>query len=173
MTNKYKKPVGKRKYIDVYDVCDIWQVDDPSGAIQHAIKKLLCNGERGYKPAIQDYREAIGSIQRKIELMEAAEGNKEPIESQAVWPDEARIEAIGQNGNNGEHYPQNGKPSWDDAPEWANWLAQDEIGDWFWYERKPENADDDEFWFSDYDFELASDGEENPSWRNTLETRPQ
>lgn len=104
MTNKYKKPVGSRTHIDVYDVCDIWQVDDPSGAIQHAVKKLLCNGERGYKPAIQDYREAIGSIQRKIEIMEAAEGNKEPIESQTVWPDEARIEAIGQNGNDGVHY---------------------------------------------------------------------
>lgn len=29
------------------------------------------------------------------------------------------------------------KPSWNDAPEWANWLAMDEGGDWFWYEQKP------------------------------------
>lgn len=30
------------------------------------------------------------------------------------------------------------KPSWDDAPEWAKWLAVDPDGDWFWYENKPE-----------------------------------
>jgi hypothetical protein len=29
------------------------------------------------------------------------------------------------------------KPDWKDAPEWAMWLAQDEDGDWFWYENKP------------------------------------
>ena len=26
------------------------------------------------------------------------------------------------------------RPSWDDAPEWAEWLAQDESGEWFWFE---------------------------------------
>ena len=30
----------------------------------------------------------------------------------------------------------NGKPSWDDAPDWANWLTYDESG-WFWWEVKP------------------------------------
>lgn len=29
------------------------------------------------------------------------------------------------------------KPDWKDAPEWAQWLAQDENGKWFWYEREP------------------------------------
>lgn len=29
------------------------------------------------------------------------------------------------------------KPDWKDAPEWAQWLAQDPCGDWFWYENKP------------------------------------
>jgi len=28
-------------------------------------------------------------------------------------------------------------PSWKDAPEWANWLAQDEDGSWWWFEVKP------------------------------------
>ena len=31
----------------------------------------------------------------------------------------------------------NMKPSWDDAPEWAQWLAMDEDGRWWWYEEKP------------------------------------
>lgn len=29
------------------------------------------------------------------------------------------------------------KPSWDDAPEWAQWLAMDDDGVWFWYEDRP------------------------------------
>lgn len=32
------------------------------------------------------------------------------------------------------------KPDWKDAPEWANWLAQDEVANgecWVWFEDKP------------------------------------
>ena len=29
------------------------------------------------------------------------------------------------------------KPSWSDAPEWANWLAKDRGGEWYWYENEP------------------------------------
>lgn len=29
------------------------------------------------------------------------------------------------------------KPDWKDAPEWANWLAMDGDGAWFWYESEP------------------------------------
>lgn len=31
----------------------------------------------------------------------------------------------------------NDAPYWMDAPEWANWLAQDCDGVWFWYENEP------------------------------------
>ena len=31
----------------------------------------------------------------------------------------------------------NNKPSWDDAPEWANYLAMDCRGAWYWFEKKP------------------------------------
>lgn len=30
----------------------------------------------------------------------------------------------------------NVKPSWDDAPEWANWLTYDKDG-WYWWEDEP------------------------------------
>ena len=30
------------------------------------------------------------------------------------------------------------KPSWKDAPEWAQWLAMDKAGNWFWFQREPE-----------------------------------
>lgn len=29
------------------------------------------------------------------------------------------------------------KPDWKDAPEWANYLAMDEDGKWYWYEHEP------------------------------------
>lgn len=63
--NKYKKQC-KGIEIDVYDVLKAFNVVNP--AIQHAIKKLLAGGQRGYKDVEQDYNEAIQSIQRGIEL---------------------------------------------------------------------------------------------------------
>ena len=29
------------------------------------------------------------------------------------------------------------KPDWNNAPEWADYLAQDHDGIWYWYEEKP------------------------------------
>lgn len=59
--------VGVSVICDVYDVLQAWDVACP--AIQHAIKKLLQPGQRGSKSAVQDLREAIGSIERAIQLM--------------------------------------------------------------------------------------------------------
>ena len=30
------------------------------------------------------------------------------------------------------------KPEWKDAPDWAQWLAMDANGDWYWYELEPD-----------------------------------
>lgn len=38
------------------------------------------------------------------------------------------------------------KPSWKDAPEWAQWLAMDEDGQWVWFETEPHLVSDQE-WF--------------------------
>lgn len=29
------------------------------------------------------------------------------------------------------------KPDWKDAPEWAQYLAMDADGKWYWYEKQP------------------------------------
>lgn len=63
--SKYHKVI-KGIEIDVYDVLDGFKVYNP--AIQHAVKKLLMGGNRGYKSLEQDYLEAIESIKRGIEL---------------------------------------------------------------------------------------------------------
>jgi hypothetical protein len=61
------------------------------------------------------------------------------------------------------------KPNWKDAPEWAQWLAQDESGDWWWYENEPEAGDNT--WWSDEVHDRAI--KENGEWRETLEQRPE
>jgi len=71
--NPYTRPVHGRTHIDVYDVCDIFEVDDPTGASQQAVKKILCAGGRGYKHRIQDLQEAVGAINRRIVILEARE----------------------------------------------------------------------------------------------------
>lgn len=63
--NKYKRKVPSTE-IDVYDILKAFNVVNP--ATQHAIKKLLCAGDRGYKDKVQDLKEALASIERAIEL---------------------------------------------------------------------------------------------------------
>ena len=64
-SNKYKRKVPTLE-IDVYDILKAFKVVNP--ATQHAIKKLLCAGDRGYKDKVQDLKEALASISRAIEL---------------------------------------------------------------------------------------------------------
>ncbi len=70
-----------------------------------------------------------------------------------------------------EPLPTVAKPSWDDAPEWAQWLAQDENALWWWYASEPECGVN--VWRSSGDHsEIAARGNRNPNWRETLERRP-
>jgi len=66
MSNKYSKEIKKGVHVDVYDVLKAFDVMCP--AMQHAIKKMLCSGQRGVKGVEQDKLEAIQSIERSIEL---------------------------------------------------------------------------------------------------------
>ena len=56
----------KGQRVDVYDILSAYGVTNPADA--HAIKKMLCPGQRGSKDGIQDRQEAIVSLQRAIEL---------------------------------------------------------------------------------------------------------
>ena len=62
------------------------------------------------------------------------------------------------------------KPDWKDAPEWANWLAQDESCEWFWFEYKPVRRHDD--WGVKTKGRYANANFYNESWKETLERRP-
>ena len=64
----YHKDVSKLETIDVYKVCELFDVDDKSGAIHHAVKKLLCSGYRGVKDKRQDVQEAVDTLNRWLEM---------------------------------------------------------------------------------------------------------
>ena len=62
------------------------------------------------------------------------------------------------------------KPSWESAPDWANWLAMDEDGTWFWYETKPLVAEgSDSFSAEGKCLEVT---ETNRGWEDSVEKRP-
>lgn len=64
----YKKVPDGVQYIDVYRVLDLFEVADP--AIQHAVKKLLVAGGRGHKNLEKDVKEAIVSLNRRVQMWE-------------------------------------------------------------------------------------------------------
>ena len=70
---QYYKNVEHLKEIDVYTVHELFNIQDPSGCIQHASKKLLLSGVRtGGKSAIEDITEARDTLTRYLQLHGAA-----------------------------------------------------------------------------------------------------
>lgn len=72
MANKYPqhyKDVGDFSEIDVYAVHHLFDIQDPSGCIQHASKKLLLSGTHtNNKSQFQDITEARDILNRWLEL---------------------------------------------------------------------------------------------------------
>lgn len=110
----YFKDVSTLEFIDVYRILNLYRVTD--NAIGHAIKKLLCAVDRGAKSLDTDVQEAIDTLHRwqemQIENMKAVEPDTkvkawdQPDYCDSETYDEARIDAIGQNGNDGQHYKE-------------------------------------------------------------------
>lgn len=65
------------------------------------------------------------------------------------------------------------KPNWEDAPKYANFLAQDENGSWAWYEMPPIPQYSAGYW-ANYkgQWETARLKNGAPDWVLTLESRP-
>lgn len=65
----YYKSVEHLDEVDVYAVHQLFEIDDPSGAIQHASKKLLLSGVRtGGKSRFKDIKEATDTLIRWMQL---------------------------------------------------------------------------------------------------------
>ena len=69
---KYYKDVSKLTEIDVYQTHELFQVQDCSGCIQHASKKLLLSGVRtGGKSKADDIKEARDTLTRWLQINDA------------------------------------------------------------------------------------------------------
>lgn len=72
---KYYKSVEGLSTIDVYQVHQLFNIQDPSGAIQHASKKLLLSGCRtGGKSQYEDIKEARDTLNRWLEMNHTFDG---------------------------------------------------------------------------------------------------
>jgi len=58
------------------------------------------------------------------------------------------------------------KPDWKDAPDWANYLAQDSSGAWYWYNNKPIRC------LGAWDANGQKEKIPINNWYETLESRP-
>jgi len=66
---EYYKAVGDMQSVDVYAIHKLFNIQDPSGCIQHASKKLLLSGVRtGGKSKHKDVKEARDTLTRWLEL---------------------------------------------------------------------------------------------------------
>ena len=66
---KYYKSVEHLDEIDIYAVHQLFEINDPSGALHHASKKLLLSGVRtGGKSRYHDIKEARDTLTRWLEM---------------------------------------------------------------------------------------------------------
>lgn len=65
------------------------------------------------------------------------------------------------------------KPTWGAAPDWAEYLAMDEDGEWSWYEEEPDRLWQHGVWVGAGSCELAQEGNDGiyATWAESLETK--
>lgn len=81
--NHYHKDVSKLDFVDVYRICQLFNVTDP--CIQHALKKLLVAGGRGAGKDIgKDIQESIDSLTRWQEMRKEESSNVPTLETDNV-----------------------------------------------------------------------------------------
>ena len=74
---EYFKDVSHLNKIDIYTVHQLFNIQDPSGCIHHASKKLLLSGSRnGGKSKYQDIKEARDSLNRWLALNQGDDSDK-------------------------------------------------------------------------------------------------
>lgn len=64
------------------------------------------------------------------------------------------------------------KPSWNDAPEWANYLVINRDGGWSWFESKPSYLVKAGLWFCDKGQSISAIATDEITPACSIEERP-
>lgn len=115
----------------------------------NTLMRMLCE----MRNAVMDIHAAMQALKAENETLKA--DNAQLIEQMNQFPDGGKTVVR--------------KPDWKDAPEWANWLAMDEIGAWWWFRVKPLKNHTE--WIDRYGLKYAH--ARVRGWEDTLEPRPE
>jgi hypothetical protein len=134
----YKRDVSHLNTIDVYRIIDLFGVTCP--VAQHVLKKSLAAGQRGHKDLRKDWQDIMDSAERRLQMLD---------EDYAAVAHLAVPDALTRAAPHAQTVPSPRKEDsesaaedaeklerWKSAPEWANWLAQDGLGE-SWSEQEP------------------------------------
>lgn len=142
--------------------------DEITGKTAPAAK--LDNYEEWYCPDCRLKQYKAGTVVQHNHAPSCSVSNR-PEEPAAQIDDESdRQQAVQQNGSDDTVYDD----PWYDAPEWARFKAQDQSGEWWWYEDRPDRsarmwvAVAEEVPGSAGGAMVAAAGAQNPNWRDTL-----
>lgn len=144
-----------------------WQIVKQLGFDTDAERLMARWNAFADKPAsVNQQMQSVSDI-IKAEEKFPQQGRLKNIHSLAIRP----VEQFDGATEFGEPAAATGKPSWGNAPEWAQWLAQDESGYWYWFGYRPE-IEEVGYWAGGGPTMVTTEGTPNPSWRDTLEARP-
>jgi hypothetical protein len=128
----YKKDVRHLDMIDVYRVIELFEVTHP--ALQHALKKVLCAGDRGAKDWERDVREAVDSLHRALQMRAEDAGAKLTEEQQLLLSDpvayvQKHVEAQTKNMPNDPHAEL--RKTWKPGQRWQWKYPWGPLSDWY------------------------------------------
>lgn len=136
--------------------------------IGEIIRACYRYGMASHSDMLRDAKKIRFYAQAEVERLEKLEAASEQCGQLAKVEEEKPLNAVSL-------IPPIEIPQWVDAPQWANYLAQDESGDWFWYEHPIEVlgrywAECDGF---DGRVEFVSCRGRMSDWKKTVQHRPQ
>lgn len=153
------------------------------GAINYIAGIVIFHRQR--QPKAEAPAELLTTQEREALKSLATKGVREPIGPDVSFDLTGRQEVVEQNGNTGEHYDAkvvelpntdalvdpSGKPTWVNAPIWANYLTQDSRGVWAFWQKEPKRVRVG--WVNDGGMRAeVNSGKVAGDWRESLELAP-
>jgi len=153
------------------------------GAIVYIAGMVIFHRQR--QPKAEAPADLLTTEEREVLKSLATKGERQPVGPDLRFDQTGRQEVVEQNGNTGEHYGSkvvelpntdalvdpSGKPKWDDAPVWANYLTQDSRGVWAFWQKEPKRIRVG--WVNDGGMRAeVNSGKVAGDWRESLELAP-